>query len=250
MRLDVDTLAARAELSVDTIRYYQSIGLLHPPERAGRRAYYDETHLGRLERVRTLADRGFSLKAIRAVMEAGGDDSSDRVLLDAIENELESTRYSAGDIAAKLGIPSAVVDSVVKAGLAEPAPDADTGGSLRYTAADLKVAAGAAKLLGYGFPLTRLLRLAIRHDRGVRKTVDEAIDLFDETIRKQHDANEDPEAVAAVFRELMPVVAALVTHHFQRVLVNRALKRLKRSGQRRAFKAALEATAGLRRNKR
>ena len=242
MRLDVDTLAARTELSVDTIRYYQSIGLLHPPEREGRRAYYDETHLGRLERVRSLAERGFSLKAIRAVMEAGGEDNSDRVLLGAIERELETTRYSAADIAAKLGIPAAVVESVEKAGLAEPAPDAPTGSnaSLRYTTADLKVAAGAAKLLGYGFPLTRLLRLAIRHDRAVRKTVDDAIDLFDEHVRKQSEASEDPDAVAETFRELMPVVAALVTHHFQRVLVNRALKRLKRRS--RVSQSAAEIT--------
>ena len=140
-------------------------------------------------------------------------------------------------------MPKSLLATVEKAGLAEPAPG--VGATRRYTASDLKVAAGAAKLIGFGFPFTRLLKLAVRHGRAVRSTVDEAIDLFDAKIRKAGDSNEDPEAVAAAFRELLPVVSALVAHHFERVLINRALRRLKKSGQRRAFKAALEATSAL-----
>jgi DNA-binding transcriptional MerR regulator len=244
MRFDVGALATQTDLSVDTIRYYQSIGILHSPEREGRRAFYDQSHLDRIERVKTLAERGFSLKAIHAVLEAGTDASSDGHLLGAIEEELESTSYTAAEIASKLGIPASMLASVEKAGLAEPVLDVD--GSKRYSSADLRIAAGAAKLLRYGFPFARLIRLAIKHDRAVRKTIDEAIDLFDDRVRKQSDAGDDPEAVAAAFRELLPVVSALVAHHFQRVLINRALTRLKRSGRRRAFKAALEATTSTR----
>ena len=43
----VEALAAQAEISVDTIRYYQKIGILHPPERVGRIAIYTSTHLVR-----------------------------------------------------------------------------------------------------------------------------------------------------------------------------------------------------------
>ena len=32
----VEQLAGRAELSVDTVRYYQKLGLLHPPLKEGR----------------------------------------------------------------------------------------------------------------------------------------------------------------------------------------------------------------------
>ncbi len=32
----VEALAAEAGISVDTVRYYQKLGLLHPPERQGR----------------------------------------------------------------------------------------------------------------------------------------------------------------------------------------------------------------------
>ena len=71
MEFDVATLAQRSGLTVDTIRYYQGLGLLDPPRREGRSAVYDSAHLERLARIRTLAERGFSLKALGSLLEAG-----------------------------------------------------------------------------------------------------------------------------------------------------------------------------------
>ena len=34
----VEALALKAEISVDTIRYYQGLGLIPPPQKNGRRA--------------------------------------------------------------------------------------------------------------------------------------------------------------------------------------------------------------------
>ncbi|MGH9074678.1 MAG: MerR family transcriptional regulator, partial [Acidimicrobiales bacterium] len=62
--LRVDQLAARAEVSVDTIRFYQARGLLPPPRRQGRVAWYDVTHLERLDRIRRLQEQGLSLATI------------------------------------------------------------------------------------------------------------------------------------------------------------------------------------------
>jgi DNA-binding transcriptional MerR regulator len=241
MKCDVTEFSAHTGLSVDTIRYYQSIGILPPPTKEGRRAFYDRSHLDRIDRIKALAERGFSLKAIRAVVEAGSEEASDRLLLGAIEQSAESSRYNTSELARELRVPKTLLSAVEKAGLAEPAPGVD--GARRYTSSDLRVAAGAAKLIGFGFPFTKLLKLAVRHDRAMRSTIDDAIDLFDAHVRKSGDSNEDPEAVAAAFKELLPAVSTLVAHHFERVLINRALKRLKKSGQRRAFKAALEATS-------
>jgi DNA-binding transcriptional MerR regulator len=241
MEWDVSEFAAHADVSVDTIRYYQSIGLLHPPLKRGRCAVYDDGHVERLERIRAMAERGFSLKAIAALLEAGDSSESDRRLLTAIVQDSSGPRYSSAELARRAGISRAVLASVEKAGLAEAELGED--GRPAYTDGDLRVAKGAARLLGYGFPLTRLIGLGIRHDRGVRKTVDQSIDLFDEYVRKADKERADSgEAVADAFRELLPVVTALVAHHFQRVLVNRALKRLRRSGAKRELDAAIEAT--------
>src|SRR5688500_8543572 len=51
-------------MTVRTTRYYASLGLLPPPVRRGRMAYYGPEHLARLELVRALQDHGFTLAAI------------------------------------------------------------------------------------------------------------------------------------------------------------------------------------------
>lgn len=76
MRLRIDELAARTGTTSRNIRAYQARGLLPPPELDGRTGYYDEDHVRRLEIIDELQERGFSLEAIRAIMETwsqGGD---------------------------------------------------------------------------------------------------------------------------------------------------------------------------------
>jgi DNA-binding transcriptional MerR regulator len=62
--LTIDELSAAVGLSVRTTRYYASLGLVPPPERRGRVAYYGDLHRARLEMVRALQDHGFTLQAI------------------------------------------------------------------------------------------------------------------------------------------------------------------------------------------
>jgi DNA-binding transcriptional MerR regulator len=68
--LDIDELARRAGTTVRTVRMYQERGLLPPPERHGRRASYRTEHLTRLRLVQRLADRGYSLAAIKDLTDA------------------------------------------------------------------------------------------------------------------------------------------------------------------------------------
>ena len=62
--LTVDELAAVTGLTVRTTRYYAGLGLLPPPQRRGRMAYYSTQHRARLELIRALQDHGFTLSAI------------------------------------------------------------------------------------------------------------------------------------------------------------------------------------------
>ena len=52
MRYRVDQLAASCDVSVDTVRFYQSRGLVPQPEREGRLAWYGEEHADRIRRIR------------------------------------------------------------------------------------------------------------------------------------------------------------------------------------------------------
>uniref|UniRef100_UPI002B274F43 MerR family transcriptional regulator n=1 Tax=Nocardioides sp. TaxID=35761 RepID=UPI002B274F43 len=66
--LTIDELAAAVGLTVRTTRYYASLGLMAPPERRGRIAYYGPVHRARLELVRALQDHGFTLQAIERTL--------------------------------------------------------------------------------------------------------------------------------------------------------------------------------------
>ena len=242
MAYSLTEVVQQSGIPVDTIRYYQTIRLLPGPGRDGRNAVYGEVHLDRLRLIRSMASRGLSLKVIAMLLEKGERAESDRALLTAIEEETDAPGYDSATAARQLGIPHALLASVERAGLAEAQEQPD--GSKRYSNGDLRVARGALKILGYGFPLTRLLALAVKHDRAVRKTVDGAIDLFDQYVRKRTRGGEaDPDAVVSAFKEILPVVTGLVAHHFQRVLVNRALKRLKKSGDHEPLKIALKVAS-------
>ena len=249
MEFEVADLATAAAVSVDTIRFYQTGGLLPLPGRSGRKAVYTEEHLGRLRLIRSMAAKGLSLKAIRLLLERNpghsedvADPSGDSALLAALEEETDGAAYSGDELAQALGVPSALIRSVEETGLAEGLETPD--GRRRYSEGDLTAARGAVRLLGYGFPLTRLLALAVRHDRAIRKTCDSAIDLFDDHVRKKHgDTEANGEHVAQAFRELLPVVTAIVAHHFQRVLVNQAMRRLRKKGDASTLSFALKVAS-------
>src|SRR5258708_34769254 len=57
-------------MPVRTIREYQTMGLLPPPERRGRVGTYDEEHLNRLRLIGRLQKRGYSLAGIRDLLDA------------------------------------------------------------------------------------------------------------------------------------------------------------------------------------
>ena len=62
--LTIEELAAATQTTVRTARYYGTLGLLPPPERRGRVAYYSAEHRARLDLIRALQDHGFTLAAI------------------------------------------------------------------------------------------------------------------------------------------------------------------------------------------
>ncbi|MFB4304039.1 MerR family transcriptional regulator [Actinomadura sp. NTSP31] len=64
MDLTVDELAARAGVTVRTVRFYAGRGLLPPPRLRGRTGLYGPDHLARLELVRELQSLGLTLAAI------------------------------------------------------------------------------------------------------------------------------------------------------------------------------------------
>src|SRR5580693_9136927 len=139
MEMRVEQLSVGAGVSVDTIRYYQSKGLLEPPRRQGRVAWYDEGHLERLARIRSLQQRGFTLAAIVRLVNGDLDaadealvgelsgagrppreervDQPDRVegtppTTDPSRRAVETDVFTLGELAVETGVPLALLKAV------------------------------------------------------------------------------------------------------------------------------------------
>ncbi len=69
-QLLISELAEKAGVSVRTIRYYISEGLLPPPEAHGRYSAYDDEYLTRIELIKRLKNAYLPLKEIRRLVES------------------------------------------------------------------------------------------------------------------------------------------------------------------------------------
>ncbi len=72
-RMRIGDLTEQAGVTQRTVRYYESIGLLHPAEREGHgHHYYTEETLARLRKIDQLKRLGLSLDEIREVIDSRG----------------------------------------------------------------------------------------------------------------------------------------------------------------------------------
>ena len=239
MEYRVEELAAATELGVDTIRFYQGRGLIDPPRRRGRVAWYDEAHAARLHRIRALKEQGFKLAQIRRVLEREAEGAPADPLLAALERARAGTRsLTREELAREAGVPETLVSAAISGGVIEPL---GSEGEERFGESDLEMLRAGRLLLETGFPLVRLLDESTRHASHVRRLCDAAIDLFDDHVRKGGPDAGDPAAISETFQRLLPVATRLVAQHFQRTLVARALDRLERTLERRDLDAARAA---------
>lgn len=228
----VEELAAAADVSVDTVRYYQSRGLLPPPRREGRVGWYDREHLDRLIRIRSLAARGLTLATIGRLLR-GELDAADEALAGALASTTAATddnlTFGIDELARRSGIPLPLLQAVAREGLLV------AQGDNRYTNADVAVAAAGLRLLEAGLPLPEVLTLARDHDAAMREVAERAVALFDDHVRQPLRSAGLPPAEAAArlveaFEALLPATMMIVTHHFQRTLLSVALEHMEQVG--------------------
>src|SRR5215472_14872802 len=72
--IQIGELSRRTGCNIETIRYYERIGLIPPPPRRGRYRSYGAGDVGRLGFVRRARELGFTLDEVRALLglAAGG----------------------------------------------------------------------------------------------------------------------------------------------------------------------------------
>lgn len=239
MELRVEQLSAVTGVSVDTIRFYQSRGLLPPPRREGRVGWYSDDHRARIERIRALQAKGLTLATIRRLV-TGELDAADEALVTALSDPPgQGEVFDLATLAERSGIPLPLLQAVEREGLLTP----EQGG---YSNADVAVAKAGLSLLEEGLPLPEILDLARRHHAAMREVAEQAVELFDEHVRQplRRSGLPDDEAaerLVAAFRRLLPATTALVSHHFTRTLLAVAQEHIEHVGVAAELKAVREA---------
>lgn len=234
MRYRVEQLAAAADVSVDTVRYYQSLDLLPARQREGRVAWYGDEHLERIREIRSLQGKGLTLAAIRRVVggELGPADADLAAAVSAARRAEEEELLTLERFAATSGVPASLVQAVEREGISIGRL---VDGEMRYTSSDIELVRRALRLLEFGLPLGDLLALAREAHGAMLGIAERAVELFDEHVRKpiRDSAFSDDSAAeqtVEAFRELLPAVTELVSRHFRRVLLEVAEQHIERVG--------------------
>lgn len=232
----MEELALQADVSVDTIRFYQKQRLLTPPDRDGRVAWYSEDHLERIARIKDLQRRGFTLAVIRRFLSGELDPADERLAVAVAEAGDEGAAAEAFDLeglAARVGVPAAILESLVREGMLVPRLQ---DGEPRYGPDDVTVLTAGLRLLEAGLPLPEVFDLARRFHALSREVAVQAVELFDTYVRKPLRAQDLDEAAKAermveTFRFLMPAVGDLVSSHFRRILLQVAQEHFEAVGE-------------------
>ncbi|TFI40407.1 MerR family transcriptional regulator [Rhodococcus sp. 1R11] len=169
----IDDLARAAGMTARNVRVYRERGLLPPPQKRGRAAVYDDSHLTRLRLIGVLLQRGFTTAHIADFIDGweSGKDLTEvlglqRALTEPWTASAETVTISVAEAEALIGDP-AQLQRLVGLGLAHVEAD-------RCTFTDPKLLSGFASLAEYGFDITTLLDL---HER-----VHAAVDAISKTM--------------------------------------------------------------------
>lgn len=190
----MEELAKEAGIPVRTVRFYRERGLIAPPRREGRLAWYDDHHLARLRTIAGLLERGHTLTGIA---------------------DLARTFESGRDVAEVLGLGEPTEETPVHLTpeqLADYFAGEDTAENLAaaldlgYLATDgdeivhisRRLLEVSSELVREGMPLATVLATG----RRVREHADALADLFVGALR-EHSTETEPSQLRPLARAVM-----------------------------------------------
>src|SRR4051794_34153505 len=209
----LDELTKRVGMSVRTVRFYTTKGLVPPPIRRGRSGYYSPDHVSRLELVRELQAHGFTLSAIEKYVA--------RIPEDATPETIALHRTLLAPWMAELPETIGKRELERRAGRALSEDDLDTLNALgivfptkqgKFQVAVAHLSVGVA-LLDLGMPLDAALAAQDIFTAHGRKIAEELTELFRTKVWPAYrEGGASPEQLRAVVERFKPVtIQALVT---------------------------------------
>lgn len=110
----VEELSRKVGMSPRNIRAHQARKLLPPPVRRGRVAYYDESHVRRLETIKGLQRQGFNLVSIEAMLGTHRADRAGGASLEILIGRVESDHPALLYTLTRHGVVGRTDDGVVR----------------------------------------------------------------------------------------------------------------------------------------
>ncbi|WP_238995156.1 MerR family transcriptional regulator [Sphingomonas solaris] len=112
-KLTIGKLASATGTKVETIRYYEQIGLLPTPARsAGNYRTYEDEHLRRLSFIRRARDLGFSIDQVRELMGLADRREQSCMAVDVIANRhRDAITRKIADLTALAGELDTLIES-------------------------------------------------------------------------------------------------------------------------------------------
>ncbi len=209
--LTLDELTARVGLTVRTVRFYTTRGLVPPPIRRGRSGYYSPVHIARIELVLELQSHGFTLSAIERYVAGIPDDATPedialaRTMLAPWQSDLP-VEMDRDQLETKAGRPLTAEDIATLQAL----------GVLRLRGSAYLVASNqlslGLRLVELGFPREVAVAAASIYQEHGEQMAKELYEMINDQLAPRYDGAGSSEHFREIMERLKPLsVGGLVT---------------------------------------
>ncbi|MFJ8666447.1 MerR family transcriptional regulator [Streptomyces sp. NPDC093600] len=226
MRYRQEEVARAAGVKVRNLRYYQERGLLPPPRREGRIAWYSDQHLARLRLIDDLLGRGYTVNGIAELLAAWEQGGGIGQLL-GLEREMgrdwareEPVTMSLAELRELFGPAATPQDTRRAAALEYVRVDGDT-----VTFPSRRLLEATLTLVRQGLPLGEILEAGDFVQQQAAALADRFVALFRRHVigpegLERHSATQ-LDHIAEAASALRPVAAEVVAAEFARAMARR-----------------------------
>lgn len=204
----IDELAALTSIPSRTIRFYQAKGVLPPPRKHGRVAFYDDSHVAQLKVVGDLQDKGLRLRAIRDLVRRPDLDADAIQKWLGIGHQVSSWAEDAPkllseeDLKKLLGNPPpGTIGQLIRRGAIVPQGD---GLTRRYLVESPALVEIAMKLEAAGVDTDTAIGLHEILERRLRRAAEEVVAFAIDRVGRGFGRSDDPDDVMRAVETLFP----------------------------------------------
>ncbi|WP_287265797.1 helix-turn-helix domain-containing protein [Thermogemmatispora sp.] len=211
--LSIDELSQVTGIPSRTIRFYNTQGLLPPPQKRGRVAYYSGEHVRVLTLIKELKEKhNLPLDLIRQLLEIRAQHGEIQMnlalkqrLLRPLATSSQETRFSRELLLEQTGISPALLDELLRLELLFPVQE---GEQVLFTGDDLLLVELYRRLMELGLPLA-LVTLIRFH---LRQLVRSEIAAFEQSLLPRWQSRSLPlEEQARQFEEILTLTDTLIS---------------------------------------